>query len=36
VLGVNVWRGMLGVDRATVIESVEEDAEGSLVARVMG
>jgi len=34
VLGVNVWRGMLGVDRATVIESVEEDAEGSLVARV--
>ena len=34
MLGVNVWRGMLGVDRATVIESVEEDGEGSLVARV--
>jgi len=34
VLGVNVWRGVLGVDRATVIESIEEDQEGAVVARV--
>jgi transposase len=34
VLGVNVWRGVLGVDRATVIESIEEDEEGAVVARV--
>jgi transposase len=33
VLGVNVWRGVLGVDWATVIESIE-DEEGSVVARV--
>jgi hypothetical protein len=27
VLGVNVWRKLLGVDRATVIESVDFDEE---------
>jgi len=34
VLGVNVWRGVLGVDRATVIVSIEEDGDGFVVARV--
>jgi len=34
VLDINVWRGVLGVDRATVIESIEEDGEGAVVARV--
>jgi len=34
VLGVNVWRSVLGVDRATVIESVVEDESGFVVARV--
>jgi transposase len=31
VLGINVWRRMLGVDRATVIESVEVDEETNAV-----
>ena len=34
MLGVNVWRGVLGVDRATVIVSIEEDGDGFVVARV--
>jgi len=35
VLGVNVWRKLLGVDRATVIESVDFDEEaGSVVVHV--
>ena len=35
MLGANVWRRMLGVDRATVIESVEEDGErGAIVVSV--
>ncbi len=34
MLGTNVWRRMLGVDRATVIESVEVDEENAIVARV--
>jgi hypothetical protein len=31
VLGANVWRKLLGVDRATVIESIEFDEEGDSV-----
>jgi hypothetical protein len=35
VLGTNVWRMMLGVDRATVIEAVEVDEiEDAVVAHV--
>jgi transposase len=35
VLGVNVWRKLLGVDRATVIESVDFDEDaGSVVVHV--
>ena len=35
MLGVNVWRKLLGVDRATVIESVDFDEEaGSVVVHV--
>lgn len=35
MLGINVWRRMLGVDRATVIESVEVDEEtDAIVAEV--
>ncbi len=31
MLGANVWRQMLGVDKATVIESVEIDEEANAV-----
>ena len=35
MLDANLWRSILGVDRATVIESVEEDKEtDALVVRV--
>jgi transposase len=34
VLGATVWRRVLGVDRATVIEAVEEDEDDSIVAHV--
>lgn len=34
MLGTNVWRRVLGVDRATVIEAVEEDGDESVVAHV--
>ncbi len=34
MLGVNVWRGVLGVDQATVIESTEKDEKRAVVARV--
>jgi transposase len=35
VLGANVWRKLLGVDRATVIEAVDFDEEaGSVVVHV--
>ena len=31
MLGANVWRRVLGVDRATVIEDVEVDEESETV-----
>lgn len=34
MLSVNVWRAVLGVDRVTVIESVEEDEDGFVVVGV--
>ncbi len=35
MLGINVWRRVLGVDRATVIDSVEVDErENAVVAHV--
>jgi transposase len=34
VLGSNVWRGMIGVDRATVIEAMEEDDDNAVVVHV--
>ena len=34
MLGANVWRRMVGVDRATVIEAVEEDGDDVVVVHV--
>ena len=34
MLGSNVWRRMVGVDRATVIEAVEEDGDHAVVVHV--
>ena len=31
LLGVNIWRRMLGVDRATVIEEIDFDEEADCV-----
>ncbi len=31
LLGVNIWRGMLGVDGATVIEGIDFDEEADCV-----
>lgn len=34
MLGANVWRRMIGVDRATVIEAVEEDGDDAVIVHV--